>query len=76
MQLCRLAPPGTKPFSLASYTPLINPMNSDATLRWYQGGRNVCSITRMRGGKITNSRALMPGVSLGDSSTTKMDGSG
>ena len=28
MQLCRLAPPGTKPSAFASYTPWISPMNS------------------------------------------------
>ena len=30
-------------------------MNSLATLRWNHGGRNVCSIARIRGGKITKS---------------------
>ena len=51
-------------------------MNSLATLRWNHGGRNVCSIARMRGGKITKSSVSTPGVSLGDCSTRKIDGSG
>ena len=36
-------------------------MNSLATLRWNHGGRNVCSIARMRGGKITKSIASTAG---------------
>ena len=51
-------------------------MNSLATLRWNHGGRNVCSIASQRGGKITKSIVSTPGVSLGDCSTRKIDGSG
>ena len=51
-------------------------MNSLATLRWNHGGRNVCSITSQRGGKITKSIMSTPGVSDGDCSTRKIDGSG
>ncbi len=51
-------------------------MNSLATLRWNHGGRNVCSIARIRGGKITKSIVSTPGVSLCDCSTRKIDGSG
>ncbi len=51
-------------------------MNSLATLRWYQGGRNVFWATRMRGGNTTKSMVSTPGVSLTDCSTRKMDGSG
>src|SRR6185436_11096370 len=76
MQLCRLAPPGLKPSGLASYWPFTRPMNSLITLRWYQGGRNVSSATIQRGGKITKSQFAVPGVSDGDVSTVKIDGSG
>src|SRR6195952_1758037 len=51
-------------------------MNSLITLRWNQGGRNVCSATIQRGGKITKSQLAVPGVSLADVSTVKIDGSG
>src|SRR6478609_1273792 len=51
-------------------------MYSLITLRWNQGGRNVSSATSHRGGKITKSAFATPGVSLGDVSTVKMDGSG
>src|SRR5213595_3737753 len=51
-------------------------MNSLITLRWYQGGRNVSSATSQRGGKMTKSQLEVPGVSLGDVSTVKIDGSG
>ena len=61
MQLCRLAPPGTKPSALASYAPWTSPMNSLITLRWNHGGRNVCSATIQRGGKITKSTLATPG---------------
>src|SRR5206468_10081010 len=76
MQLCRLAPPGLKPPGLASYSPWTSPMNSLMRLRWYQGGRKVSSITSQRGGKITKSQLAVPGVSLGEVSTVKIDGSG
>ncbi len=76
MQLCRLAPPGTKPPAFASYAPCTRPMNSLAMLRWNHGGRNVCSATSQRGGKITKSMFATPGVSLGEVSTVKIDGSG
>ncbi len=82
MQLCRDAPPGTKPplpplpAVLASYSPVIRPMNSLATLRWNHGGRKVCSATSQRGGKIAKSMLAVPGVSLGEVSTVKIDGSG
>src|SRR5512145_3570238 len=75
-QLCRLMPPGTKPSGLASYWPCTRPMNSLITLRWYQGGRKVSSATSQRGGKITKSQFAVPGVSLGEVSTVKIDGSG
>ena len=51
-------------------------MNSLITLRWNQGGRNVCSATIQRGGKITKSQLAVPGVSVGAVSTVKIDGSG
>ena len=76
MLLCRLVPPGLKPSGLASYWPYTSPMNSLITLRWYQGGRKVSSATIQRGGKITKSQFAVPGVSLGEVSTVKIDGSG
>src|SRR5277367_205429 len=76
MQLCNEAPPGTKPALFASYTPVINPMYSLATLRWNQGGLKVCSIASQRGGKTIKSTFPMPGVSLGECSTEKIEGSG
>ena len=76
MQLCRLAPPGTKPSAFASYAPCTRPMNSLATLRWNHGGRNVCSATIQRGGKITKSQLAVPGTSDGEVRTVKIDGSG
>src|SRR6185436_13911392 len=51
-------------------------MNSLIRLRWYQGGRKVSSCTSQRGGKITKSQLAVPGVSLGEVSTVKIDGSG
>src|SRR6266516_4648789 len=51
-------------------------MNSLIRLRWYQGGRKVSSATIQRGGKITKSQFAVPGVSDGDVSTVKIDGSG
>ncbi|MNS71795.1 hypothetical protein D3C72_1051780 [compost metagenome] len=51
-------------------------MNSLMTLRWNQGGRKVFSITIQRGGKITKSQLAVPGVSLGEVSTVKIEGSG
>ena len=51
-------------------------MNSLIRLRWYQGGRKVSSATIQRGGKITKSQFAVPGVSLGEVSTVKIDGSG
>src|SRR5581483_463315 len=51
-------------------------MNSLITLRWNHGGRKVSSATSQRGGKITKSQLAQPGVSLGDVSTVKIDGSG
>ena len=51
-------------------------MNSLITLRWNQGGRNVSSATIQRGGKITKSQFAVPGVSEGEVSTVKIDGSG
>ena len=50
-------------------------MNSLMTLRWNHGGRNVFSATIQRSGKITKSILSMPGVSLGEVSTRKIDGS-
>src|SRR6188768_3476598 len=76
MQLCSDAPPGLKPSGLASYWPWTRPMNSLMRLRWYQGGRKVSSATSQRGGKITKSQLAVPGVSDGDVSTVKIDGSG
>ena len=40
------------------------------------GGRKVCSATSQRGGKITKSQLAVPGTSLGEVSTVKIDGSG
>src|SRR5687768_14988333 len=51
-------------------------MNSLIRLRWYQGGRKVSSCTSQRGGKITKSQFAVPGVSDGEVSTVKIDGSG
>ena len=36
----------------------------------------MCSATSQRGGKITKSQFAVPGVSLGEVSTVKIDGSG
>src|ERR1700712_817103 len=69
MQLCRLDPPGTKPSAFASYSPCTRPMNSLATLRWNQGGRNVSSAASQRGGKITKSIVSTPGGSVWDCAT-------
>ena len=76
MQLWIEQPPGTKPSALASYWPCTRPMNSLAMLRWNHGGRNVSCATSQRGGKMAKSRFAVPGVSLGEVSTVKMDGSG
>ena len=51
-------------------------MNSLAMLRWNQGGRKVSCIASVRGGKITKSMLLTPGVSEALCSTRKIDGSG
>src|SRR3546814_6456590 len=51
-------------------------MNSLATLRWNHGGRNVSCATSQRGGKIAKSMFAVPGTSLGEVSTVKIDGSG
>src|SRR5882724_8582263 len=51
-------------------------MYSLITLRWNHGGRNVSSATIHRGGKTTKSTFAVPGVSDGDVSTVKIDGSG
>jgi len=73
---CSDAPPGWKP-TFASYAPHTMPMNSAMQLRWYQGGRNVCSATIQRGGKITKSAVARPGTRPeGTVSTVKMEGSG
>src|SRR6202007_3054270 len=50
-------------------------MNSLITLRWNHGGRNVCSATIQRGGKITKSTLAVPSVSDGEVSTVKIEGS-
>ena len=50
-------------------------MNSFMVLRWNHGGRKVCSATSQRGGKITKSQLAVPGVSLGEVSTVKIEGS-
>ena len=55
---------------------MTRPIYSLITLRWNQGGRNVPSATIQRGGKITKSALAVPGVSLGEVSTVKIDGSG
>ena len=75
MQLWSESPPGTKPSALASYAPWISPMTSLIVLRWNHGGRNVCSATIQRGGKITKSTLATPGVCEGEVSTVKIDGS-
>ena len=51
-------------------------MNSDMMFMWYQGGRNECSATDQRSGKITKSMLAVPAVSDGAVSTVKIDGSG
>src|SRR5262245_57102152 len=51
-------------------------MYSLITLRWNHGGRKVSSATIQRGGKMTKSTLATPGVSEGDVSTVKIDGSG
>lgn len=48
-------------------------MNSLIRLRWNHGGRKVFSITIQRGGKITKSQLAVPGVSLGEVSTVKIE---
>ena len=50
-------------------------MNSLITFMWYQGGRKVFSATSQRSGKITKSMLAVPGVSDGEVSTVKIDGS-
>jgi hypothetical protein len=40
------------------------------------GGRNVCSATIQRGGKMTKSQFAVPAISDGEVSTVKIDGSG
>ena len=62
---------------MASYAPCTRPMNSLITLRWNHGGRNVCSATIQRGGKITKSHVRRARRSRdGEVSTVKIDGSG
>ncbi len=53
----------------------MRPMNSLITLRWNHGGRNVCSATCQRGGKMTKSTFAVPGTPEGEVSTVKIDGS-
>ena len=60
---------GTKPSAFASYSPRISPMNSFMKLRWNHGGRNVCSATIQRGGKIDEVALAVPGISDGEVST-------
>ena len=50
-------------------------MNSLMTFMWYQGGRKVFSATSQRSEKITKSMLAVPGVSDGEVSTVKMEGS-
>lgn len=45
------------------------------TFMWYQGGRKVFSATSQRSGKITKSMLAVPGVSEGEVSTVKIEGS-
>src|SRR2546430_16577886 len=73
--LCRLAPPGTKPSLFASYAPFTSPMNSLITLRWKYGGRNVCSATVQRGGKITKTQFDVADGSGGAGGQVKIEGS-
>lgn len=53
-----------------------NPCSEYMMLRWYQGGRKVCSATSQRGGKITKSTFAVPASSVGAVRTEKIDGSG
>ena len=50
-------------------------MNSLMTFMWYQGGRNVSSVTSHRSGNTTKSTFAVPGVSDGAVNTEKIDGS-
>ena len=50
-------------------------MNSVMTFMWYQGGRKVFSATIQRSGKTTKSMLAVPGVSEGEVSTVKIEGS-
>src|SRR3954469_3182763 len=75
MQLWIEMPPGANPSAFASYPPRTSPISSLMTLRWNQGGRNVCSATIQRGGKMTKSQFATPGWPDGEVSTVKMDGS-
>src|SRR3954471_14849841 len=75
MQLWIDTPPGRKPSALASYAPCTSPISSLITLRWNQGGRNVCSATIQRGGKMTKSQLATPACPDGDVSAVKIDGS-
>ena len=43
---------------------------------WYQGGRNECSATSQRSGKITKSMFAVPASPEGAVSTVKIEGSG
>lgn len=76
MHMCKLAVPGVNPFSFASYTPAILPMNSDIVFLWNQGGLKVFSIASHLGGKTTKSHTAWPGSSLAQVNTVKIDGSG
>lgn len=51
-------------------------MYSLITFRWKYGGRKVSSPTSQRGANTTKSTPARPGVSDGDVSTVKIDGSG
>ena len=50
-------------------------MNSLITFMWYQGGRKVFSATSQRSQNTTKSMLAVPGVSDGEVSTVKIDGS-
>src|SRR5258706_14462855 len=76
IELCTLAPPGTKPPCFASYSPFTNPMNSLITLRWKYGGREGGSAAPPPGGERTQATLAGAGGSPGRGGTGERDGAG
>src|SRR5207244_4482999 len=64
------------PRGLPACGPGTSPLTSLIAWRGDQGGRNVSSAAGQRGGKMTKSQFAVPGVSVGEVSTVKIEGSG